>query len=157
MFQWGSESCLNTHNFLDLTQVRKLINLSHKCDVTFHFITFSNMTSRDFCFTSYKLDSLIHFQSLSDKEKEKVRSLIAQHEICPDTQREHIQGFVIFNTPQRVSALQRLLNDKCHVEARKGSKQQAADYCRKEESRKEGTEPFIYGDVAAFEETQGKR
>lgn len=83
--------------------------------------------------------------------------LIAQHEICPDTQREHVQGFVIFKTPQRISALQKILGDKCHVEARKGSKRQAADYCRKEESRKPGTEPFVFGDVAAFEETQGKR
>lgn len=63
----------------------------------------------------------------------------------------HIQGYIEFSKPIRFNALKRL-EPRCHWEARKGSRDQARDYCMKEDGRIAG--PWEYGQ---FEQECGKR
>lgn len=44
----------------------------------------------------------------------------------------HFQGFICFQDAKTFSAIKKLLPDGCHIEARKGTFQQAADYCKKD-------------------------
>lgn len=60
----------------------------------------------------------------------------------------HLQGFVIFPSNQRLASAKRKIDDRAHVEAARGTSQQAAQYCKKEGSFEE------YGELPA---NQGKR
>lgn len=51
--------------------------------------------------------------------------------------RDHLQGYVEFKSPQPLSSLQAWLPGS-HFEPRGGSRQQAIDYCRKEDTRVAG-------------------
>lgn len=44
----------------------------------------------------------------------------------------HLQGFVIFNTNQRLSSVKNKLGIQCHLEVARGSSSQASDYCKKD-------------------------
>lgn len=55
----------------------------------------------------------------------------------------HIQGYLEFNAAQRFGTVKRLISQRCHLEKRRGTRQQARDYCMKEETRLEG--PWEYG------------
>jgi len=81
----------------------------------------------------------------------KCRGAVYQEERCPSTGRLHVQAYVEFSAAVRLSHLQRLWSG-VHGERRSGSKQQAMEYCRKEESRVSG--PYSYGDM---ESQQGRR
>lgn len=65
----------------------------------------------------------------------------------------HFQMYIEFNKPVRMSAVKKMLHKSVHCEIRAGSRAQAREYCRKEDSRLAG--PFEYGEWR--EETQGKR
>ncbi len=67
---------------------------------------------------------------------------ICQIERCPTTERLHLQGYVEFSNAVRMSMLTRALPG-IHVEPRNGTRAQAIEYCRKEETRVSG--PFEYG------------
>lgn len=56
----------------------------------------------------------------------------------------HFQMYFEFKSPQRVGFLKKLLKTQAlHAESRDGSREQARDYCRKEETRLAG--PFEFG------------
>lgn len=104
---------------------------------------------RNWCFTKYDL-SMPDFE-----DKEDVRYCVWQHEICPDSGREHIQGYIELKKSIRINAVKRLFNDNTmHLERRAGTRDQARAYCMKEESRKVDTLPEEYGD---WEQNRGKR
>ncbi len=69
---------------------------------------------------------------------------ICQLERCPRTQRLHFQGYVEFSNACRMNMLTRALPG-IHVEPREGSRQQAIDYCKKEDTRVSG--PYEFGDI----------
>ena len=50
----------------------------------------------------------------------------------------HIQGFFILKTKKRMSWLKNNFNSRAHLEISRGTNQQAADYCKKEETRAQG-------------------
>lgn len=52
------------------------------------------------------------------------------HEICPDTGRKHLQGFMHLKKPMRITELKLIGNP--HFEACKGNEEQNAKYCTKE-------------------------
>lgn len=52
-------------------------------------------------------------------------------EICPETKREHYQGYVEFALKKSLKQL-KLLDEKAHWEPRKGTQQQAIEYCHKD-------------------------
>lgn len=61
---------------------------------------------------------------------------------------EHIQGFVQFPRKLRLQGAIRHLGRRCHCEILRGSPRQAADYCRKEETRID--EPFESGQLVVM-------
>lgn len=56
----------------------------------------------------------------------------------------HIQGYIELTKATRLNTMKRLISPRAHLEIRRGTRQQARDYCMKEESRVEG--PFEYGE-----------
>lgn len=65
---------------------------------------------------------------------------------CGENGTVHVQGYVEFDRPVRLAALKRWLAT-AHFEKRHGTREQARDYCRKEDSRLAG--PYERGDFAA--------
>lgn len=99
---------------------------------------------RDVCFTCF---------DVSDECRERLlaipcRYIVFQLERAA-TGREHFQGFIQLNQQTRFNAVKSLLPG-CHLEKRRGTPQQAADYCKKSESR-------IAGPWEAGAMEQGKR
>lgn len=86
---------------------------------------------RHWCFTHFDLEwdiSAIDF-------KTDVRYMIVGREIAPDTKREHWQCYVEFFNPKRMKAAVASLNcPGAHFESRRGTREQARDYCMKEKN-----------------------
>ncbi len=61
--------------------------------------------------------------------------MIYQRERCPETQREHWQGYVELRKQMRFDAVKRMLGNDVHFERRAGTQQDAIAYCSKEETR----------------------
>lgn len=84
----------------------------------------------------------------------KLKFMVYQYEICPSTEKEHIQGYMEFTEKVSMKWIKENIENNCvHLEPRKGTQKQAIDYCTKEETRKEGTKPFFYGS----QKSQGNR
>lgn len=105
---------------------------------------------RSFIFTLYDSPSLTSWKTGSYFEEKDYSSVVQyaiyQLERCPDTGREHIQGYVELhgNKKHRLNAIRRLLDSpSVHVEIRRGTQQQAIEYCSKEETRICG--PWTFG------------
>lgn len=80
---------------------------------------------RNFCFTSY-----IKGQKLSS---EKFSYIVYGKEICPDTGRHHLQGYVEFSQSVSFKVAQKRIGDPtCHIALRLGTAREAADYCKKD-------------------------
>ena len=81
--------------------------------------------SRDYVFTSWTQPKY---------DESKLKYICWGLERCPTTDREHHQGFAIFNRTHRIPSAKRILGggDECHLEPRRGTRQQARDYCRKD-------------------------
>ncbi len=75
-----------------------------------------------------------------------VRYVVGQLERCPTSSRLHVQGYLELNNPMRMSAVKKLFTgDVCpHLETRRGTREQARAYSRKEDSRLHG--PWEVGD-----------
>lgn len=65
----------------------------------------------------------------------------------------HYQGYVEFKRSKRLTAAKSLIGQNAHVEPRRGTREQARDYCKKEEGRLDG--PWEFGDFGKG--GQGKR
>jgi len=68
---------------------------------------------------------------------------------------EHLQGYVVFVKNKQLSWLKKNCGTQVHWEPRKGTHEQARDYCQKEESRVAG--PWTTGDEGELSGGQGKR
>jgi len=68
-----------------------------------------------------------------------------QVERAPTTGQLHLQGFCVFPTNKRLSAL-KLLHATAHWELMRGSLEQSEAYCEKEATREPGTHPRRWGD-----------
>lgn len=98
---------------------------------------------RDYCFTIFgdvhRRQIKAAFQALN------LRYMVYQREKCPETGRKHYQGYL--ESKDKVSLRDLKAQEAfagAHFEARKGTREQARDYCMKEESRRKG--PWEYGD-----------
>ena len=70
-----------------------------------------------------------------DIECQKIRYFCYQLEQCPETGKIHIQGYIEFYDQVRMGQVKsRLGSDKVHLEVRKGTRIQARDYARKDDS-----------------------
>ena len=108
------------------------------------------MTSRSYCFTlyadpdDYPLELGLDAQELplylaADETfwtADQVRYAILQVESCPTTARAHIQGYVELRDSLRPAAVRRALPvlSSAAIFARRGTRDEARDYCRKEET-----------------------
>lgn len=105
------------------------------------------MSSRAYCFTYYG-------ENMPQYDESKMKYLVFQKEKCPETGREHFQGFVRFNKNLTFKQAQEALHTPdCHME-RPGQEradgstsskvdEDNRDYCTKEASRIDG--PWEYG------------
>lgn len=105
---------------------------------------------RNFCFTRYfdseegAIESASHLDGYFTDDL--FSYIIVNVEACPTTARIHWQGYCELSKQARWGQIKRTATILvgAHVETRKGSQQQAIDYCMKEESRVAG--PFSYGE-----------
>lgn len=95
------------------------------------------MQSRSYCWTLFEYESGEYVAGLFE-ECEWVKYSIHQEEKCPETDRRHLQGYSEFTGPIRIGRFKRLVGDTVHVERRRGSRDQAREYCQKEETRMSG-------------------
>lgn len=88
--------------------------------------------------------------------QEPVKYAIWQREIG-ESGTPHLQGYVECTKRMTLNQMKKLVPELegAHWETRKGRRDQARDYCRKEESRAEG--PWEFGDWAARAGSQGER
>lgn len=105
--------------------------------------------SKYWCFTSFRAEKPTFTDDVS--------YAVYQLERSPTTGREHYQGYVEFTTKKRLHSVQQAIGDEhAHCELRKGSRSQAIAYCKKQESRVQGTEPFEHGDCPVSEENKSQ-
>ncbi len=74
-----------------------------------------------------KLENLAH-----------VRYCLWQLELGDESEILHWQGYIELNRSQRMSWLRNNISDRAHYERRQGTRDQARDYCRKEDTRQQG-------------------
>ena len=115
------------------------------------------ITSRNYCFT-------IFIGDLPYSEEQHIfcpdglnhlKYAVWQLELCPETQRKHLQGYAEFDKVLSLVGAKKLFHENyqrtVHLEKRKGNQLQAIAYCQKEETRLEG--PWTAGQPSV----QGKR
>ena len=79
---------------------------------------------------------------------------VFQREVGEKKATEHIQLYIEFTRGTEFSYIKKWFST-AHIERRKGSREQARDYCMKEDTRKEGHQPIEIGDWIS--DQQGKR
>ena len=84
------------------------------------------MTSRNYCFTLNNPPA--DFEDGLDPNKFKY--YISQREVG-ESGTEHIQGYFILNSPQRITWCRNNINAHAHYERRRGSHEEAKKYCQK--------------------------
>jgi len=84
---------------------------------------------RNCCFTDFLcVDRFNYFDG-----RKNVKYGVVGLEICPNSGREHLQGYVEFDRSLTMATIKKLFNNPAlHVEKRKGTSVQAADYCKKD-------------------------
>ena len=81
--------------------------------------------SRDYVFTAWTQPM---------PEEGKFKYICWGYEICPTTGKPHHQGYVILNRTHRIPSAKRIIGggDDCHLENRRGSRDEARIYCQKD-------------------------
>lgn len=99
--------------------------------------------ARDWCFTCFDTDKELSF------DKDNCRYICYGRERCPTTDREHYQGFAIFKRTCRVPKAKLWVGggDGTHLESKRGTRDQARDYCRKSDG-----EFFEWGEYESLTE-----
>lgn len=113
------------------------------------------MRSRDWCFTMFadgERDIGTKYEMLKETE---CMYIVYQVEKCPESGREHIQGFVQMKNARLMKSMKTVLNDNTvHLEMRSGSVKQASDYCKKDESRNGEYSVVEIGDIQGLRQGQ---
>lgn len=109
-----------------------------------------NTKARNYVFTLFNFD--LNDLSRKIESADWVKYCVYQLEQCPESSRQHLQGYIELNSPTRVGRIKTLLGDSVHLEKRRGTRDQARDYCRKLDTRIDG--PWEFGD---FGVGQGQR
>lgn len=85
--------------------------------------------TRNWCFTYFQDEgrAFNEWESIINQTY-----LILGDEICPETGRKHLQGYVEFKDDVSLKTCQRrLCNYPMHCEWKKGTNKEASDYCKK--------------------------
>lgn len=108
----------------------------------------SDFMARNYCFT-------IHDRNWDGpKLRDEVKYLIAQLEKGEETEKEHWQGYIELYKTARFKKTKEILGANAHIEARKGTRLQAYNYCTKEDTR---VTPWEKIEIGEFNKTQGQR
>lgn len=102
---------------------------------------------RNICFTAFDEKEKSILASVMDNASEdasevagntsrhflvqKATYIIYGIEICPETKKEHYQGYMEFDGQIRFGQLKKIF-PKMHIEQRKGTQKQAIEYCKKD-------------------------
>lgn len=88
-------------------------------------------------------------------QEKMVDFIIYQPEIAPKTKKLHYQGYLEFKCPKRLNEAKKAFinNPSIHLEVRRGTQQQAIDYCTKILTRAPDGQPVMHGEPKA----QGER
>lgn len=110
--------------------------------------------SKYWVFTSYHLDDE---GGLAIPQFEPPMTyLVYGWETCPKTKREHLQGYVEYERSVELTRSQSLLKlGKCSHRARRGTSEQAADYCKKADTKDHPDNWEEFGELSV--PSQGKR
>lgn len=84
--------------------------------------------ARNYCFTAFEIDQITSLQGW-----DKTKYICYGIEITPTTNKTHYQGYMELISPQRMAAIKKLNKcDSLHLEVRKGTQEQAIEYCKKD-------------------------
>ena len=109
-----------------------------------------------FVINNYTEENILNIKAIECGSENKVRALQCQSEKCPKTETPHLQGFIIFNKPQRGKAVKDTLkSNTVHIERMISTKKANLDYTSKSESYDKEANIFIT--LGEFETKQGKR
>lgn len=112
-----------------------------------------SVQSRRFCFTLNNYTDAEVAQLRTQCAHNRIVYAVFGKEIAPTTGTPHLQGFLIFARQQRRTAVLRLFGQRLHLEATRGTSQQARDYCKKDGNFEEfGTFPESHGRRTDLEE-----
>lgn len=96
------------------------------------------MTARRFTFTSFSEEITI--------DTKDVQYYIYGREVCPETKRKHLQGYIELTKSCRFKGLKKILgDDKAHIEKARGTDAQNIIYCHKEQDFTEWGKPGKQG------------
>jgi len=104
---------------------------------------------RRWCFTIFTKDTVADPESLRGRDP---TYMVWQREKSPETGTLHLQGYVVLPRKATMAGVKKWLDDAtCHLEPARGTDAQAADYCKKAESRdvSPNSGPFEEGDMPA--------
>nr|DAV97344.1 MAG TPA: Rep protein [Cressdnaviricota sp.] len=93
---------------------------------------------RAWCFTKFGMELSAEQLSAKLLEDSKVAYAVFQKEKCGTTGREHYQGYVEMKATRAFSYMVSLLGRPVRLAARMGTREQARDYCMKEDTRVAG-------------------
>lgn len=111
------------------------------------------MAARAWCFTVNKTEELNKWEEYEHTQPvwPNLRYIVWQVE---KASKEHVQGYAEFSKPTRMGSIKKYCDcPAIHLETRKGTRDQARDYCLKEDTRSRG--PFEWGEWTSG--GQGKR
>lgn len=94
-----------------------------------------SVRGRNWCFTAWATDAGSVQRYIDGMEEYDGVEYIMQEEICPETQKKHIQGYVAFKNALSFNTLKAIFGQSAHLEKSKKKNRAAAErYCRKRES-----------------------
>ncbi len=105
--------------------------------------------SRNWHFTDFSMNREYNVKIMNNE----VRYFLQGREVCPETNREHVQGFVQFNKPKRWSYVQKFLGG-CHFECMKSTVKDSIKYCKKGGNFTDQGKPLTQGQRSDLEQLQ---
>lgn len=91
--------------------------------------------SRNYCFTDFEL---LDFEKIYKEYEDIIRYICFGIEICPKTKKKHIQGWIQFYDPKRMTRVKNIFGTKrIHIEICRGNEYDNDKYCKKDNNFKE--------------------
>ena len=91
---------------------------------------------------------MVTFYREPNFDPEDVQYFVGQEEICPRTGRRHWQYYFQLRERVRQQRVKTLLNDNtCHIEVRRGTHEEAEDYCTKPNARFPDDQSVVPGTI----------
>lgn len=113
-----------------------------------------NGKCRNVCFTIFAEPEQWYTEFKEGDLPAAIKYLVYQLENCPETHRNHIQGYLELTGPRTYKSIKQILDRRsAHLEKRQGTAAQARAYCMKEESRVADYPPVERGTITE----QGRR